>query len=417
MDLTKKEAKFVINALKNGGIPSNYLGKIIISRENELKEIKRCLLNTKEGIGSFKIVMGKYGSGKTFLNHLVMETALRNDYIVSFFQLDRSFRLNKLEDLYYYIMHNLYLETADGEAKFDDIFNLWIENLKSSPDNSQALKEVNFVIEEMKKYNETFARALLSYIRSKIKSDRLMTETISSWLSGEQHVPYELKKKFGVIGHVTKKNVFDFLKAFSRLVELLGYNGLVIIIDELDLLLNERKDIRKDAYNNLKHLIDLVVSGKLSKTMFFLAGGDVLLSDNEKGLRSCKALSQRLGKAIDQYDSSMTDFRQPIVKLTNISLEQYKKITDKIVLIYKKAFKINLNLTNESIKNWVLYSYKQEKRNIRQLEIREFITRLIEILDIIQQNPENYIYRNNLVLSFKNGKPIFKNMLSKSKIN
>lgn len=413
MDINKNDARIIINALKNGGLPKDYLEDLIIGRKKEIDEFKRILKNLNIGTGGLKIILGNYGSGKSFLINILKKIALREDFVVSFFQIDRIFRLNKLDDLYYYIMHNLFIKTKDGLASFDDIFDIWIDNLKKCPEKVHSTNEINKVIKIMQEYNDTFARALLNYIRSKIKNDKEMTDAISSWLSGEKNIPYELKSKFNVIGSVNKSNIFDFLKAFSKLIELLGYNGLVIIIDEIDLILNERSDIRNNSYENMKYLIDLVVSGDLIKTMFVFSGTEDILDNDKKGLRTNEALSQRLGDAIDSYKSKLVDIRQPIIKLNSIDINEYINITNKIINIYKKAFEIEFKVSNESLKNWVLYTYHKKGKEIKDIKTREFITRLIGILDTIEQNPNNYVYNNELDMNINGKSVVFKNILSR----
>jgi hypothetical protein len=186
------------------------------------------------------------------------------------------------------------------------------------------------------------------------------------------------------------------------------------MVDEIDLLVKERSDIRKNAYENLKYLIDLTVSGDLVKTMFLLSGTEEIINNKEKGFRSNLALSQRLGNAIDSYKKGLIDMRQPIIMLKDINLKDYIVITEKIVGIYKKAFNVDLKITDESLKNWVLYTYHKDRVDISKLKTREFITRLITILDTIDQNPDNFIYNSNLEFRMNGERPIFRNVLVKS---
>src|SRR6056297_3051419 len=326
MGIDIKDAKLIINALKNGGIPKKYIDEVMIGRVEEVKELKRNLEHLKMGSGNIKLILGSYGTGKSFLVHEFKKIALANDFVVAMMQIDRVFRMNKLDDLYYYVMHHLYVKNTNGLATFDDIFKIWIDNLNNGPDKIKLTR----VIKVIQKYNDTFARALLNYIRSKIKNDEELTRAISSWLSGEQNIPYETKKKFNVIGSVDKSNMFDFFKAFSKLSELLGYSGFVIIIDEIDLITNERSDIRVNAYENMKHLIDLTVSGDLVKTMFLFTGAEAIIADEEKGILSNEALSQRLGISSNTYDDGFDNIRESIIHLNSIDPRHYLELTRRI---------------------------------------------------------------------------------------
>lgn len=411
MRIDTKDAKVIINALKNGGIPKKYIDEVMIGRDKEVKEFKRNLEQLKIGSGTLKFILGSYGTGKSFLVHELKKIALEDDFVVAMMQIDRVFRMNKLDDLYYYVMHHLYVKNTTGLATFDDIFEIWIDNLKNAPDKVQSTQEINQVIKEIQKYNDTFARALLNYIRSKIKNDEELTRAISSWLSGEQNIPYEIKKKFNVIGSVDKSNMFDFFKAFSKLAELLGYNGLILIIDEIDLITNERSDIRTNAYENMKHLIDLTVSGDLVKTMFLFTGAESIVTDEEKGILSNEALSQRLGISSNTYDDGFKNIRESIIYLDSISPDHYLELTHRIFRLYKKAYSIPWHVELESIKNWVLYTYNKEEKDINNLKTREFIIRLIKILETIEQAPKKHIYLTGLNLTYNNEQPIFKNIL------
>lgn len=414
MNISRNQGKLIINALKSGSVPKATIEPFLIGRQDEIKEFNRILDNLKIGAGTVKFLLGDYGCGKSLLVHGLKKIALEKDYIVSMMQIDRVFRLNKLDDLYYYIMHHLYVKNSEGIATFDDIFEIWIDNLKNAPDKMQSTQEINKVIKTIQKYNDTFARALLNYIRHKIKNNEQMVHAISSWLSGEKNIPYDLKKEFHVIGKVNKESVFDFLKAFSKLGELLGYNGLVIIIDELDLIMNERSDIRVNAYENLKHLMDLTVSGELVKTLFIFSGDGVILNDEKKGLMTNEALRQRLGESVKSFDDGFKNLRQSIIYLESIQEKHYIELTEKIIEIYEISQDKGLYLDSKSIKNWVLYTYHKEDKNINDLKTREFITRLIKILDTIDQNLENNIYKNTLALTYSDNKPIFKNVLRKN---
>lgn len=411
MRIDTKDAKVIINALKNGGIPKKYIDEVMIGRDKEVKEFERNLEQLKIGSGTLKFILGSYGTGKSFLVHELKKIALEDDFVVAMMQIDRVFRMNKLDDLYYYVMHHLYVKNTTGLATFDDIFEIWIDNLKNAPDKVQSTQEINQVIKEIQKYNDTFARALLNYIRSKIKNDEELTRAISSWLSGEQNIPYEIKKKFNVIGSVDKSNMFDFFKAFSKLTELLGYNGLILIIDEIDLITNERSDIRTNAYENMKHLIDLTVSGDLVKTMFLFTGAESIVADEEKGILSNEALAQRLGISHNTYDDGFKNIRESIIYLDSISPDHYLELTHRIFRLYKKAYSIPWHVELESIKNWVLYTYNKEEKDINNLKTREFIIRLIKILETIEQAPKKHIYLTGLNLTYNNEQPIFKNIL------
>ncbi len=395
--MLNNDNKKLINTFKNGIVPDKHLDFILTGRDEEIKELSRCFENTKNNIGSIKFITGEYGSGKTFLLNYAKNMALDLGFVVAKIEVDVSFKFYNLEQLYYHIMHNLYIHTDDySKTSFEDIFELWIHKLQSKSFKDRAPSEIQYVITEIGKYNLSFARAFMSYIRGKITHNSELSDAVASWLTGEGNIPYHLKEQFDIKGSINKSNSMDFLKAFVKLITLLGYNGLIILVDEMDYILSDRVDIRQKSYYNLRHLIDVTVSGEIQNTSFIFSGGDKLFSDKDKGVASYEALSQRLGNAIDKTSNRLPDIRQPVMYLKKINFENYTELGEKLTYLYKKVFDINLGISVNSLKNWVFLTYKQDGKEHNQVTIREFITKYIEIMDIINQNPNNHIFNSEL---------------------
>jgi hypothetical protein len=340
--------------------------------------------------------------------HQLKEEALKNDFIVSHIQIDKTFRFNNLEQMYYRIMHNLFVKSvAQRKCSFDDLFDIWIENLQNTPNRAQSAEEINRVVTTLNRFNNAFSRSFLTYIRARIKKDHAISEAVAAWITGEKNIPAALKKQFGIVGAVDKFNMMDFMRAFTHLITLLGYKGFVVLVDELDLIVEERKDIRLNAYANLRQLIDLTSTGELNQTFFVLSGTPRLIHD-DRGVGSYGALAQRLGHAIDPKRKNMGDLRQPILWLSPLGDTSFLAFTRALSKLYAHHYPLELKISTESLKNWVLLSYHKEGTDLKTLTFRDFSTKLLEILDIIQQNPNNNVFRSELLASQQNGQIIFK---------
>lgn len=397
MDLTVQRARHIINALKNGVVPDCDLDLLCVGRSREIKEFSRCFELVSEGSGTVKFLNGEYGSGKSFFMNVIKQNAVKNNFIVSGIQVDRGFRFNNLEHLYYHVMHNLTLNiTGESVTSFESIFDIWISKLQNDPDRGRAALEINAVVSSLNKYNMSFARAFLSYIKARINKDRVLSDTVASWLTGEKNLPANLKAKFDVVGSIDQLNSIDFLKAFIKLITLLGYSGLIILVDELELIMNERVDIRRVSYENLRDIVDICSSGELGGCMFVFAATNDFFIDPEKGISTYEALSQRLGDAIDKSNSVMHDVRQPIMRLQKLKVEDLQELTDRVIEIYKVLYDFNPETSNESIRSWTLISCKKFGEKISELSIREYLTKLIEVLDIMEQHPENRLFTSEL---------------------
>lgn len=402
------ENKKLINSFKNGVVPEQHLDFIVTGREAEIEELRRCFQETQNEIGTIKFITGPYGSGKTFLLHYSKNLALDLGFVVAKIEVDSNFKFYNLEHLYYHVMHNLYVHNNNySKTTFENIFDLWIKKLKSPTYKQHAGKEIQYVVTEIGKYNQSFSRAFLSYIKGKINGDHELTGAIVSWITGEGNIPYQVKERFDIKGKIDKSNSIDFLKAFTKLITLLGYHGMVIMIDEMDYILNERSDIRQKCYYNLRHLIDLTVSSQIPHCCFLFSGSQELFQ-SDKGIGSYEALRQRLGQAIDTKRNTLLDIRQPIMHLKRLPFDVFSELSEKLTYLYKKVYDISFVISTESLKNWVFLTYKEQGKSYQEVTIREFITKHIEIMDIIHQNPKHHIFKSELSASIQNNQMIYK---------
>lgn len=376
MRLSNEEAQKLIHTLRSGTSPLYQSNEFICGRERELDEYYHCLKLMDKGNGLVKLITGEYGIGKSLLVSAFKQIALNEDFIVSSFQINNGFRLNKIEDLYYAIMHNLTLkDNRYSKSSFEDIFNLWVENLQSSPYGDSKRYEINTVCQELSKFNMNFARAFLTFMRGRIQRNQEMTNVSSAWLTGEHNIPYELKQKYNLSGAVDKTNTLDFLKAFVKLITLLDYKGLVVFIDEIDLVLGDRSDFRQNAYNNLKHLIDMTTTGEMTKIMFVFSGTDQILTNKEKGILSNAPLAQRLNFSSAEELATLSA-HQTIMPLTSLNASELIELTRRILRFYRQ----NAPLP-ETIDEVTLYTRIIKTIDPFSLPTRVYVTKLIEILD------------------------------------
>lgn len=376
MRLTNEEALKLINTLRSGTSPVYHANDLMTGREPEIEDLRLSMQLLSKGAGSVKIISGEYGVGKSFLVNAFKEIALNEDFIISSFQINNGFRLNKIDDLYYAIMHNLYLKTRPtSKVSFDDIFDIWVDNLQNAPYSDRKRYEVNTVCQELSKFNMNFARAFLSFMRGRIQRNQEMMNVSCSWLTGERNIPYELKQKYDLVGAVDKTNTLDFLKAFIKLITLLDYKGLIVFIDEIDLVINDRIDIRQSAYNNLKHLIDLSTSGGMNNVMFVFSGTQEILTDQEKGFLSNTALSQRLNINRDHP----LENKGNLLVLKPLDSVALLSLTHKIIKLYQQNVILPADIDDHEIFKIIIHKLKAD-----HMVTRHYITALIAYLDEIK---------------------------------
>lgn len=419
LQFDSNEAVRIIHALKNGVIPDAGFELLCVGRDRETKELGRCLDFTGEGNACVKFIAGEYGSGKSFLLHAARQLAIRRNFVVSRLQINKSFHLNSPEVLYYSIMHNLTMkDTGSTGTDFEGLFDVWISKLKSETSRERASNEIKEVIHTLNSYNSSFARAFLTYIKARIAQDSELAHASASWIKGEKNIPASVKARFDVKGDVDKHNSIDFLKAFIRLLSLIGYKGLLIEVDEVELVMGLRSDLRRSSYETLRFLVDTCFGGDFKSCMFLFAGTREVFDDEERGMKTYQALYQRLGDPLTKNSPSMTDMRQPVLRLNPFTLEDLQILTQRIVGLHKLSFDWEPEISVEAIRNWTLMTLSKDRGGrILPVNTREFTVKLIEILDIMEQNPGSHLFTSELRMVNKNGVDVFINTFSTKKPN
>jgi hypothetical protein len=416
LQTVEAEARRIINALKTGVIPDADLDLLCVGRERMLKEFKRCLDLVEEGGSCVKFISGEYGSGKSFMLGKARQLALKRGFAVSRVQISRNSHLNNPDVFYYGIMHNLDAGSAcKSGSGFEELFNLWLERLKSNPSREAASREIRDAVSSLNSYNSAFARAFLTYVRSRIAQDGELSDAAAAWIKGEKNLPAAVKARFDVKGDIDKSTSMDFLRAFIHLLRLIGYNGLVILVDELELVMSLRADIRKGCYENLRYIIDTCGGNGFGSCMFVFAGTAAVFEDPEKGIKTYQALDQRLGEAGPKSNPGMPDMRQTVLKLEKLGNEELQNLTGRIIHLHRTAYGWEPRLSVEAARNWTLLTLGKEKGTGQPINTREFIIKLVEILDILEQNPGYNLYNTELKMLNRNGVDMFVNVLPKKR--
>jgi hypothetical protein len=388
MSSKQQEAERIISAIKNGVVPHAYLKLLGVGREYELKEFERCLKLTAEGSSIVKFLIGDFGCGKTFLLSQIEELALNGNFAVAKIQVGKDFKFNKTEEIYYNVTHSLRINgSVVAGTCFDEMFGNWVKELGKEKDRDEAVRKLDHVIVTIEKYNSSFAIAFKAYIKARLIKHTDECNSISAWIKGEKNIPAATKAKFGIKGDVDKENSLDFLKAFLKITTLLGYSGLVVLVDETSLITNERSDIRAKSYENIKSLIDMSTLGQSDNCMFVFGGTNELIDNAEKGIRSYPALYNRIINGYDLQSESLRDLRQPIIRLRNFKKEELKLLTIRTINIHKIAYYWNVKIEDEDIESFIERTCKKNGNEAVEPNTREYLKNLVDALDIMEQNP------------------------------
>lgn len=395
MDQHQNETK-ILNALRMGVIPNANLEELLVGKEAEKGEIAN-FLNTisKEKCSIVKFIKGEYGTGKTFLLNYMKQMALDKNFVVATVPINSGFNFSKFDIFYTNIMSSLSIggTSNEGGTSFEEIFNIWIKELKNLGSMSLATQDIYKLISQLSSYNSSFSSVLLTYIRAKIRNDYDLANIAASWIKGDRNVSYQLKKQLKIKGSVDKENALDIFTGFIKLLTLIGYSGIIIQIDEAELIMNERSDIRAKAYANIRHMIDLCGIGDLENCGVIFAGTNELFENEEKGFKSYGALYQRMGENISS--GKISNVRQPIIQLSDFKEEDFYKLSEKILNIHENYYGYRSVTDINSIYNLVMVECMKSNQKDK-VTVRKYLKKLLEILDLMQENPNLPIFNSKV---------------------
>ena len=383
----------IIKALRNGTVPNKGTNELAVGIENELNEAFEQINDVKNKKTAFKFIVGDYGSGKTFLSTAIKEMAYNDNFVVSSLTISKDTPLHKFDELYKKIMENLRIQSEDNAPALSLILEEWLLKLE---DKILSLTGIDidedfesFKIEMSKKIKEeltsvdaisgSYSSAIYNFYEAKYKGDTLTSQACINWLKGEK-INSELRNKLGISGNLNKENSLSFLKSFLYIIKTVGYEGLVVSLDELETIQRiSRVDIRKTAYENLRLFIDESDKNAFPYCYFLFTGTNELMK-GENGFKSLKPLYQRI---TIQEDKRFKNLRQPIMYIDGFNEAKLIDVAKKVIKIHEKAYKwssadkITEKFLNKLINETILGLQKSRK----EVAPRGFIRILVDVLD------------------------------------
>ena len=389
-DINEVEQVQFWNAFSNGVVPKEVTKKWLIGRDSELSSLEAMLEQvTNLNVSGFKLLEGSYGSGKSMMLSVYETEAINRGFVVTRFSLNPQNNFSKPELIYRDIMNHLKINHK-GFSEFETIFENWLKETKSETNSSSASKKIFSVIKELHNYHPSFANVLLIYIRAKINNDLELAHLAASFIKGDYNIPYEQKKKLKIKGSIDRNNAFDILRGFSKLVDLLGFSGLVILVDELEYIKGERSDIGRKAYVTMRHLIDEIGENKWTNTIFVGAHTPELMEDEAKGYKSYEALYQRISSGFN--DKGKIKDYSSLTVIPLLPLEDEALIQIGVNISNLKNLDID---SNHMAKLALLELRKNDSKTSKKSGVREYLKMIIHLLEMAESNPKMPIFNVN----------------------
>ena len=425
----KRVAAVIINSLKGGVVPRIGLPYITVGREAEIRALLTDLSLIADGGASFRFLVGRYGSGKSFLLQTIRTHAMGEGFVVADADLSPERRLQGGQGqglaTYRELMRNLSTKTRPEGGALMLILDRWISNLQmqvagelgtgaaapggatatggtpvsngtadtggapNDPALNQAvearIREQVASLEEMV-HGFDFARLLTLYYRAVVDGNDELKGNVARWFRGEYRTKTEARQELGVSIIIGDDDWYDYVKLFAQFLKGAGCQGMLVLIDELVNLYKIPNSVtRQYNYEKILTMYNDTLQGKAHHLGIIMGGTPQSIEDRRRGVFSYEALRSRLTQGRFAAEG-MRDMLAPIIHLHPLTYEELLVLIEKLQQIHAGYFGYEARLNESDLVQFLQIEFGRVGADTH-LTPREVIRDFIELLDIAYQNP------------------------------
>lgn len=403
----KRIAQIVLNSLKGGVVPRIGLPYITVGRKAEIEALLHDVDVIQEGGASFRFIVGRYGSGKSFLLQTIRNYVMDKNFVVVDGDLSPERRLqgSKGQGLATYreLIQNLSTKTRPEGGALTLILDRWInlvqtqvvsEGIASDDPKFEAAvdQKIYGVISSLNElvHGFDFAKLLNMYYHAYMSGDDETKAKVVKWFRGEYSHKTEAKKDLGVDIIISDSDWYEYLKLFATFFRQAGYAGLMIMIDELVNIYKIPNAIsRQYNYEKILTMYNDTLQGKAKYLGIIMCGTPQAVEDRRRGVYSYEALRSRLASGKFAQESAR-DMYAPVIRLEPLTAEEMLVLTEKLADMHANLYGYERTITDNDLAQFIKIEYARVGADT-SITPREIIRDFIELLDIVWQNPDKKI--------------------------
>lgn len=404
LKIPKRVSTALLNSLSAGVTPRIGLEYMAVGRKREIETLLEDLANIREGGSIFRIIVGRYGSGKSFLLQIIRNYAMDRDYVVTDADLspERKLTGNRGSGLATYreLLQNMATKVRPDGGALNAILERWIsavqmqlmkdEGLSMNDPRLAERMELSIMqaIHRMddRVHGYDFARVLSAFWQGHRTGCDDMKNAALKWLRGEYQTKTEANAELGVRVIIDDDTWFDYIKLLSDFVKQLGYAGMIMLLDEgVNLYKISNTQSRNNNYEKLLNMFNDTMQGKVQGLGVYLCGTPQFVEDNRRGLFSYEALRTRL--ASSRFAKELKDMQGPLIYLDKLTYEELFVLLHKILEIHVLHYSWECGVSEDDL----LFFLQQAVNRIgadEWLTPREIVRDFISVLNLVRQNPE-----------------------------
>ena len=394
----------LLSSVSAGVVPRVGAPYIAIGRNDEIAALLSDLEAISEGGGSMRFIIGRYGSGKSFLMQLMRGYALERDFITADADLSPERRLYGSSGTgratYRELIKNLASKSSPDGGALTKIIARWIDAISSElmaegidPDSANFSARLNvMVVEKLASVRDLvggfdFSRVITEYYKAYKNGDDERLAACMRWLRGEFAGKTEAKNALGfsVSVVVDDDNWYDFLKLWAVFIRSMGYRGLVLFIDEcVNLYKINHRVSRENNYEKILSMFNDTLQGRAEGLGIVFGGTPQFLEDTRRGLFSYEALRSRLCDSRFSL-SGYKNLIGPVIRLRRLGDDELFALITRITNLYAQNYGAEPNISEEDKVKFLEICLSRAGAD-SMITPREMLRDYMTVLNILMQN-------------------------------
>jgi len=400
----RRIAQTVLNSLKGGVVPRIGLPYITVGRKNEIEALLHDVDIISEGGASFRFIVGRYGSGKSFLIQTIRNYVMDRGFIVADADLSPERRLQGTRGqglaTYRELIGNLSTKTKPEGGALTLVLDRWISAVQveaaretglmpGDPGLEKAVDrkiyEVTGAVSELV-HGFEFAKLLSMYYHAYVEGDDEKKMKVVRWFRGEYALKREAKEELGVNIIITDDDWYEYIKLFATFFRLAGYAGMMIMIDELVNIYKIPNSItRQYNYEKMLTMYNDALQGKAKYLGFIMGATPQAVEDKRRGVYSYEALRSRLAEGKFSRPGAR-DLLSPVIRLEPLTPEEMLVLCEKLADMHAGLYGYARSIGTQELADFIKLEYGRIGAD-SNITPREVIRDFIELLDLMYQNP------------------------------
>ncbi len=397
----------LLSSISAGVVPRMGAPYIAIGRNEEIEALLSDLVAVSEGGGSMRFIIGKYGSGKSFLIQLVRGYALERGFLTADADLSPERRICGAKGTgiatYRELIKNLASKSSPDGGALGSIIAKWLSDLQSQtaaegllPGSEAFITALNAKIFSQTRELEAqiggfdFAAVLARYYRAYLDDKEDIKSACMRWLRGEFSTKTEARNAIGIPlgGIIDDDNWYEYIKLLAVFFRSIGYRGFVVFIDEcVNLYKISNRISRENNYEKLLSMFNDTLQGKAEGLALIFGGTPQFLEDTRRGLFSYEALRSRLSDGQFQK-AGFKNLIGPVIRLRRLSDDELFALITRITGLHAQNYSWEPRVRREDMAAFLQICLERAGADT-MITPREIIRDYMTVLNILLQNPDS----------------------------